>query len=76
MIKKIIDLLNESLEIKENEYKASDKLLTCPTWDSFGILALTANFKDKFNIQLNGNELVKLISFQDLYNYLLSKKIK
>jgi acyl carrier protein len=73
-MKEIIDLINESLEIKDSEYKPYDKLLICPTWDSLGILALIANFKEIHNIQLSGIDLNKLVLFQDLYNYISSKK--
>ncbi len=73
-MKEIIHLINESLELKELEYKPTDQLLICPTWDSLGLLAIIANFKEKFNIQLSGLELNKLVTFKDLYNYISSKR--
>jgi acyl carrier protein len=66
------ETITESLEIPLNEYSYDDLLLKCPTWDSIGLLSIIANFKDRFNITIEGKSLIKLKTFSDLYSYILT----
>jgi acyl carrier protein len=68
----IKELVCESLEIKINEFADTDKLLKCPTWDSIGLLTIIANFKQKYNITLDGKHINILITFNDLFQYIIT----
>ena len=70
----VIKTVFDSLEIIDEIYKANDKLLMCPTWDSLGILSIIGNFKEKFQINLNIKDLNKLETFGDLFSYIISQK--
>jgi len=68
----IKELVCESLEIKIHEFADTDKLLTCPTWDSIGLLTIIANFKQKYNVTLDGKYINSLITFNDLFQYIVT----
>jgi acyl carrier protein len=53
-------LISESLEFLPDDFYEEDNLLKCPTWDSLGILSIIGNFKDKFNVTLEGKKLNSL----------------
>ncbi len=69
-IREIKQLVFESLEVSNNEYKDEDILLKCPTWDSIGLLTIIANFKEKYNVTLDGKYINNLKTFGQIFNYI------
>jgi acyl carrier protein len=68
-VKKLVFI---SLEVPYNSFRDMDLLLSCPTWDSIGVLTLIANFKENFNIDLNSKILLNLKTFSDLFDIIIN----
>jgi acyl carrier protein len=68
----IKSLVAESLEITIDNFQPENLLLKCSTWDSIGLLTIIANFKDRFEVTLDGKIMNGLKTFAELYHYIQS----
>jgi acyl carrier protein len=67
---KIIELLQEVLELDEGSVKLSDKFRDYDEWDSLAYLGVIAEIDDEFDIVIPRDKFQKLLTVQDLINYI------
>ena len=68
---KFIELFKEVFEMEDEEVKFNDNFRDLETWDSITHLSLIAMLDDEYDIQIEEEELKKLITVEDLF-----KKVK
>ena len=74
MDKKIIELLEEVLELDEGSVKLADKFRDYDEWDSLAYLGVVADIDNEFDIVIPREEFQKLITVQDLTNFINNNK--
>ena len=65
---KFIELFKEVFEMEDEEVKFGDNFRDLDTWDSITHLSLIAMLDDEYSIQIEEEELKKLITVEDLFN--------
>jgi acyl carrier protein len=68
MKEKFINSLKETLEIQNREILLSDKFRDYKEWDSLAQLSLIAMLDDEYNVAIENEEFMKLITVEDLMN--------
>ena len=74
MDKKIIEMLEEVLELDEGTVKLADKFRDYDEWDSLVYLGVVAEIDSEFDIVIPREEFQKLITVQNLTDYMNNKK--
>jgi len=64
---KFIELFKEVFEMEDEEVKFNDNFRDLETWDSITHLSLIAMLDDEYDIQIEEEELKKLITVEDLF---------
>lgn len=62
----------EAIE-KENEVKMEDEFRNYEEWDSLASLSLVSMIDDEYGININHNELEKMKTVKDIYNFIMAK---
>ena len=70
-----VSLIKETLEITERELLLTDKFREYPEWDSLALLSIIALIDDEFDLLIEGEEFAKLITIQDIIEY-INKSLK
>ena len=70
---RIINLLEDVLELDEGSVKLEDKFRDYDEWDSLAYLGVVADIDSEFDIVIPREEFQKLITVQDLIEYLSNK---
>jgi len=65
---KFLELFKEVFEMEDEEVKFEDNFRDLETWDSITHLSLIAMLDDEYNMQIEENDLKKLITVEDLFN--------
>lgn len=65
---KFIELFKEVFEMEDEEVKFNNNFRDLETWDSITHLSLIAMLDDEYDIQIEEEELKKLITVEDLFN--------
>ena len=68
MKKNFLELFKEVFEMEDEEVKFNDNFRDLETWDSITHLSLIAMLDDEYDIQIEEEELKKLITVEDLFN--------
>jgi acyl carrier protein len=68
MKEKFINSLKETLEIQNREIQLNDKFREFKEWDSLAQLSLIAMLDDEYNVSIETEEFIKLITVEDLMN--------
>jgi len=68
MKKKFLELFKEVFEMEDEEVKFNDNFRDLETWDSITHLSLIAMLDDEYDVQIEEEELKKLITVEDLFN--------
>jgi acyl carrier protein len=68
MKEKFINSLKETLEIQNREILLNDKFRDYKEWDSLAQLSLIAMLDDEYNVAIENEEFMKLITVEDLMN--------
>ena len=69
MINMIKDIFSPTIEVTGDTALKTDLQL-----DSFEIINLIGILEDKYNIDINVNDIVSLITIEDICNYIANKK--
>lgn len=64
---KFIELFKEVFEMDDEEVTFDDNFRDLETWDSITHLSLIAMLDDEYDIQIEEEELKKLITIEDLF---------
>jgi acyl carrier protein len=67
---KIIQLLEDVLELDEGSVKLSDKFRDYDEWDSLAYLGVIADIDSEFDIVIPISEFQKLITVKDLIEFI------
>ena len=67
---KFIELLAESLGVSSSDISLNLVFRSHPKWDSLAALTMITAIEDDFGLILNDMELQKLITVQDLINFI------
>ena len=70
---KFMEIFQETLEIEEQEVKSEDKFRDYEEWDSLAILSLLAMINEEFEIIIKREELDKIITIGELYDYVIAQ---
>jgi len=70
---KFIEILQEILEKEENTVRMEDPFRQYEEWDSLAVLAIVAIIDEHYNITIPRTEFEKLITVNDLFNYVQNK---
>ena len=70
-----IELFEELLEKDENTIKMDDKFRDYVEWDSLAVLSAGAMINEEYDIVIPRQEFEKLITVEDLCNYINKKFI-
>jgi acyl carrier protein len=76
MEEKFINSLKETLEIQNQEVLLTDKFRDYKEWDSLAQLSLIAMLDDEYNVAIENEEFMKLITVEDLMNKVISHQNK
>ncbi len=68
MKEKFLELFKEVFEMEDEEVKFNDNFRDLETWDSITHLSLIAMLDDEYSMQIEEEELKKLITVGDLFN--------
>ena len=68
MKEKFLELFKEVFEMEDEEVKFNDNFRDLETWDSITHLSLIAMLDDEYDVQIEEEELKKLITVEDLFN--------
>ena len=71
---KFVELFAEILEIEDFEVSMEDKFRDYEEWDSLAILSVLAMINEEFNIILKREELDKLTTIKELYEFISEKE--
>lgn len=66
---RFINAFKDALEIESQEVKLTDNFRDYEEWDSLNQLSLIAMLDDEFNIQIENKELEKLVTVQELIDW-------
>ncbi|MCQ4936451.1 MULTISPECIES: acyl carrier protein [Anaerotignum] len=69
MINMIKDIFSPAIEVTGDTALKTDLQL-----DSFEIINLIGILEDKYNVDINVNDIVSLITIEDICNYIANKK--
>lgn len=72
MEKKIIELLEDVLELEEGSVKLSDKFRDYDEWDSLAYLGVVADIDSEFDIVIPRDDFQKLITVKDLTDFIIN----
>ena len=64
---KFLELFKEVFELEDEEVKFEDNFRELDTWDSLTHLSLIAMMDDEYDIQIEEEELKKLITVSDIF---------
>jgi len=67
MENEFLDLIASELEIDRSKLGADTKLDKNIDWDSMSAITVISAIDDKYNIQLDDEELIKCQTFGDIY---------
>ena len=70
---KFLELFEEALE-KDETVKMEDKFRDYEEWDSLAVLAVLAMINEEYDIVVPRQEFDKLITVEDIYNYIKNSK--
>ena len=70
-MKKILEMLEEIMDLDEGTLGASAILEDIEEWDSLSALSLMAEAKKSYGKILSANEITGFVSVQDIADYLL-----
>jgi acyl carrier protein len=73
MEEKFINSLKETLEIQSKEILLTDKFRDYKEWDSLAQLSLIAMLDDEYNVAIENEEFMKLITVEDLMNKVIKQ---
>ena len=68
-----ITKLETLLEMDCNTIKSTDFFRTYENWDSIAVLSLMAMLEDDYNSTISRENFQRLLTIEDLYNYIISK---
>jgi acyl carrier protein len=72
-MEKFIKNLNDVFERSNGKIKPEDIFREYQEWDSLVLLSLMAMFEDEYGKTIPREDFEKLISIEDLYNYIISR---
>ena len=73
---KLVKLLSDVFEIKENEITIDLVKDDIDSWDSLKQMDLVLSIENNYDISLEMEEIVKMNSFDSIKNCILNKRIK
>jgi acyl carrier protein len=66
----LIQIIATALECDPTSLNATSALGHHYNWDSFGQLSIMVELEDKYKIEINEDNISKLITFKNILNYL------
>ena len=73
MENKLNKIFSNVFHLDENDDKTDLKMGDLPNWDSMGHLNLITSLEEELDIFFTNEEIVKINSFEKIYNLLKSK---
>ncbi len=70
LIEKVNTVLADEFEVEANEIAADKSIKDTLNLDSLSLVDLVALIEDEFSVKIKGDEMKKIQTFSDLYNYL------
>ncbi len=74
MEQKFLDQLKETLEIEDRDIALTDTFRDYDEWDSLALLSVIAMIDEEYDVVIESNNLQKLQTVGDIYNYVTSQK--
>ena len=68
MSDKFIDLFKETLEITDDSVQLNTEFRKLPQWDSLAFLSVIAMIDEEYDVVIEGNDFIKLITVADVIN--------
>ena len=68
MSEKFIDLFKETLEITDDSVQLDTEFRELPQWDSLAFLSVIAMIDEEYDVVIEGNDFIKLITVADVIN--------
>ncbi|MCK9157658.1 MAG: acyl carrier protein [Candidatus Cloacimonas sp.] len=69
-----INNLEITLEKKRGSITAKDVYRNYPEWDSLMVFAVLSMVSDEYGVTINRSEFDELVTVEDLYNFVISRK--
>lgn len=69
---KIKEIISERLDIKKEDIKPESKLRDDLGIDSFGLVELSFEIKDKFGLAIKDDDFKSIITFNDVVDYIFN----
>ena len=67
-LKRFVDAIE-----REDEIKMEDEFRNYEEWDSLALLSLVSMLDDEYSINIGQNELEKMKTIKDIYDFIISK---
>ena len=74
-MKEFIELFEEALELEDGAITKTTEFRILDEWSSLAVMSVNAMINEEFDIVIPRNEFEKLITVEDLYNYILNLPI-
>ena len=68
--KKVKMIISEVFKIDESDITAETSILTVQLWDSLNHLKLIVALEKEFNLTINDSDIVELLSFNEIIDYI------
>jgi acyl carrier protein len=69
-------ILKDSFNMKDAEYQDDKTLMDLADWDSMNHMIFITRLEEVFSIELNGNEVISLVTIGDVKALLDKKGVK
>ena len=76
MLEKIKEIIAGQLNVEESEVKAESKFKEDLGADSLDLFELVMALEDEYSVEIPAEDLEKLLTVQDVMNYLSEKGVK
>ena len=73
-MKEFIELFEEALELEDGAITKTTEFRILDEWSSLAVMSVNAMINEEFDIVIPRNEFEKLITVEDLYNYINENK--
>ncbi len=70
LIEKVNTVLADEFEVEANEIAADKSIKDTLNLDSLSLVDLVALIEEEFSVKIKGDEMKKIQTFADLYDYL------
>jgi acyl carrier protein len=74
MEERFLKLFQEVLEKDDNTLNVEVEFRNLDEWDSLAVLSVLAMINEEYDITIPRNDFEKLITIQDLHEYVMNKK--